>query len=399
MKLRGRWLGIIASSMLLVSSGITGLWAQESGPPPGWVGTPPIHYKPIAGMQASVAGPPYTPSQIKTAYGFSSLPAGNTGAGQTIAIIVAYGSSTIVADLAAFSQQYGLPAANLQIYYPTGQPNASNSTWALETSLDVEWAHALAPGATIQLVVAKDNSSTNLFAAVRYATNTLGAHVVSMSWGGSEWSGETAFDSTYFTKPGTIFVAASGDNGSGALYPAASPKVVAVGGTSLFLNSDGTVSSETAWSGSGGGPSAYETVPSYQTQFGLSPSGRGAPEVSLIADPNTGVNVYSNGGWYHVGGTSLSTPCWAAIMALVNQGRGTPLTDGHQAVYGLAGTQARFNPSGCYRDITQGNDGGFTAGLGYDLVTGLGVPIANKIIPALRGNGGMSAILLLLMDN
>jgi kumamolisin len=86
-------------------------------------------------------------------------------------------------------------------------------------------------------------------------------------------------------------------------------------------------------------------------------------------------------------------------MALVNQGRGTPLTDGHQAVYGLAGTQARFNPSGCYRDITQGNDGGFTAGLGYDLVTGLGVPIANKIIPALRGNGGMPAILLLLMDN
>ena len=252
----------------------------------------------------------------------------------------------------------------------------------METSLDVEWAHALAPGATILLVVSKDNSSANLFAAVRYATNTLGAQVVSMSWGGPEYLGETSPDSTYFTKPGTVFVAASGDNASGAVYPAASPKVVAAGGTSLSLNSDGTVSSETAWSGSGGGPSAYEAVPNYQTKFGLSPRGRGVPDVSFNADPNTGVYVYYNGGWYNVGGTSLSAPCWAAIIALANQGRSTPLTDGHQALYGLAGTQSGFNPRGCYRDITQGNNGGNTAGPGYDLVTGLGVPTANKIIRA-----------------
>ena len=399
MKLTWRWLGIFASAILLVSSGVTGLWAQESGPPPGWVATHPIHYKPIGGMQANVAGPPYTPSQIKTAYGLSSLPAGNTGAGQKIAIIVAYGSSTIAADLAAFNQQYSLPAANLQIYYPTGKPKSSNSGWALETSLDVEWAHALAPSATIQLVVAKTNSDSNLFAAVQYATNTLGAQVVSMSWTGSEWSGETVYDSTYFTTSGTVFVAASGDSGSGAQYPAASPKVVAVGGTTLNLNANGTVSSETAWSGSSGGPSAYETVPSYQTNFGLNLSGRGIPDVAFIGDPNTGVNVYYKGGWYQVGGTSLSAPCWAAIIALVNQSRGTPLTDGHQALYGLAGTQDSFNPRGCYRDITQGNDGLYNAGPGFDLVTGLGVPIANKIIPVLCGNKGIPAVLQLLMGN
>lgn len=397
----GRWLKIIAPVMLLVLSGGTGLWAQESGPPPGWVAAPPIHYKPIAGMQPNLAsaGPPYAPSQIQTAYGFSSLPASNTGTGQQIAIIDAYGSSTITADLADFCNYYNLPAANLQISYPTGTPTSKNSDWAMETSLDVEWAHALAPGATIQLVIAKNASVSNLFAAVQYATNTLGAPIVSMSWGGSEWSGEITYDS-YFTKSGTVFVAAAGDAGAGAIYPAASPKVVAVGGTSLYLNANGTVSSETAWSDSGGGPSAYEPEPSYQVQFGLSLSGRGIPDVAFDANPDTGVNVYCSSYrrstvWYQVGGTSLSTPCWAALMALANQGRGVPLTDAHQALYNLAGTQTNYNPRGLYRDITSGSNG-YAAGPGYDLVTGLGVPVANKLIPALRGVN-MAPIFLLLL--
>jgi subtilase family serine protease len=403
MKLKGQWLVIIALSLLL-SGGGAGAWAQVSGPPPDPGATHPIIYAPITGAQPSTTGPPYTPSQVRTAYGINSLPASNTGAGQKIAIVDAYGSSTITSDLAYFCSYYGLPAANLQIRYPQGTPGTSDLGWAIETNLDVEWAHALAPGATIYLVVAYDNTGTNMFGAVQYATNTLGAQVVSMSWLFSEWPSETAYDS-YFNKSGTVFVASSGDNGAGAGYPAASPNVVAVGGTTLNLNANGTVSSETAWSGSGGGPSAYEARPSYQTNFGLTNllnGYRGTPDVAMIADPNTGVYVYFTGAgntWYEVGGTSLSAPCWAALIALTNQSRKTPLTDAHQVLYNLAGTQAKFNLSGDYRDITQGNNGGYSAGVAYDLVTGLGVPVANKIIPGLGGKKTISPIYQLLLLN
>ncbi|HEY9074396.1 MAG TPA: S53 family peptidase [Desulfobaccales bacterium] len=404
MKLKEQWLVIIALSLLL-SGGIAGAWAQEAGPPPGWVGTHPIIYKPITGMQPKIANvPPYTPAEVRTAYGINSLPAANTGTGQKIAIIDAYGSPTITSDLAYFSSQFGLPVANLQIYYPQGTPGTDPGypDWAIETSLDVEWAHALAPGATICLVVAADNTGSNLFGAVQYATSTLGAQIVSMSFGGAEFNGEDTLDGPYFSVPGTVFVASSGDNGSGASYPAASPNVVAVGGTSINLNTTtGMVSSETGWSGSGGGVSAYESLPSYQSNFGLSYSGRDIPDVSMIADPNTGVWVYftGNGGsWYQVGGTSLSTPCWAALFALVNQGS-SPLTDGHQAIYKLAGTMANFNTKGDYRDITSGSNGAYSCAVGYDLVTGLGVPVANKLIPDLRSKQTTVPIYQLLMLN
>ncbi len=165
---------------------------------------------------------------------------------------------------------------------------------------------------------------------------------------------------------GAVFFASSGDNGAstGVAWPACSPNVVGVGGTTLNFNSDGTVSSEIAWNGSGGGVSAYESLPSYQTIFGLTYSHRSVPDVSY--DAGTGLSVYcsSNGGWISVGGTSAGAPQWAAIQALGLSATNTNL-------YG----KAKSAYSSYFRDITSGTNGGYNATLGYDCVTGLGSPL------------------------
>ena len=200
-----------------------------------------------------------------------------------------------------------------------------------------------------------------------------------MSWGGAEFSSQATYES-HFNHAGTSFTASSGDNGAGASWPATSPSVVSVGGTTLSISSGGVVS-ESGWSGSGGGFSAYFTHPAYQNNF-VSNTKRAFPDVSLVADPNTGVAVYDstayNGqkGWFQVGGTSASAPMWAGIIALANQARGAALTGSTAALYKLAGT----NYSGYYNDIKSGSNGGFSATLGYDEVTGLGTPIAPNVI-------------------
>ncbi len=387
--MRKRSLIVIVSGLLLI--GISSAWAKRiPGVPKGWKAIPPIHV--ISGVKGKgatyITGHGYTPSQVKTAYAIGQT--ATVGKGVTIAIVDAYGSSTIQSDLAAFNSAYGLPSTTLKIYYPGGKPTTSNADWALETSLDVEWVHALAPGAQIALVIAKTNSGDDLYSAVRYAATTLGAQVVSMSWGGKEWSAETQVDS-YFQHPGTVFVASSGDSGSGVNYPAASPFVIAVGGTNLYLKPDGKrLWPEVAWEESGGGISKYETAPVYQTTFGVPGNGyRGVPDVAMIASPATGVMVYDSNynpgtNWWIVGGTSLSAPCFAAIIASADKGRITPITDGHEILYSLAGTQAAFNPDKYYRDITQGYNGDFAAEKGYDFVTGLGSAKASRLVPALR---------------
>ncbi len=325
----------------------------------------------------------YKPSQIRHAYGLDQL--SGTGKGQLIAIVDAYGSPTIQKDLAAFSSQFGLPAANLTIAYPQGKPNRTDAGWALETALDVEWAHALAPEANLLLVVSKTNSFANLLSAVDYATSQ-GAHVVSMSWGGSEFSSEASYES-HFNRSGVVFTAAAGDNGSGVLWPAVSPYVVAVGGTTLPLDSSGNLTgAETAWSGSGGGISTYESEPAYQTAYGIASNNhRGVPDVSFDANPNTGAAVYNSTkyygqrGWFVVGGTSFGAPAWAATIALANQGRTAPLSDGHTALY-QAATGSSYPAN--YRDVASGSNGN-AAGTGYDFVTGLGSPLAGNLVPAL----------------
>jgi len=310
-----------------------------------------------------------SPATIKSVYNFStSLTAGT---GTVIAIVDAYNDPNIESDLNVFSSTFGLPACTTAngCFKKVNQNGSSssfprsNAGWALEIALDVEWAHAIAPGAKILLVEASSNSFTNLLTAEDYAKTH--AQYVSNSWGGSEFSGETSYDA-HFVQTGVSFFVSSGDAGSPAEYPSASPNVVSVGGTTLNF-SGGNYISETGWSGSGGGCSAYEVVTSDQASSGTFAqvncgNKRGTPDVSLNADPNSGVSVYDTvkylgqSGWFTVGGTSASSPMWAARSAAAG------VVVNANFVYGNNIT---------FRDITSGNNG-FDCLVGYDLVTGLG---------------------------
>ena len=305
-----------------------------------------------------------SPATIKSVYNFPT--SSTAGASKTIAIVDAYDDPNIESDLAVFSNQYGLPACttangcfkkvnqNGGTKYPR-----SDSGWSLEIALDVEWVHAIAPGAKILLVEASSNSFSNLLAAEDYAKTH--AQYVSNSWGGSEFSGESSYDS-HFVQSGVSFFVSSGDNGTPAEYPSSSPNVISVGGTTL--NNIGKSNfSETGWSGSGGGCSAYESKNSAQSTGSVNCAGkRATPDVSLDADPSSGVSVYDSvryqgqKGWFTVGGTSASSPMWAARSAVA----GSVVNASY--VYGSQIT---------YRDITSGSNGESCLP-GYDLVTGRG---------------------------
>jgi subtilase family serine protease len=323
----------------------------------------------------------YTPAQLSHAYGFDQIATNGNGEGEVIAIVDAYGSSNIQSDLNTFSAAYGLPASTVNVVYSSGTVRGSDSGWAGETALDVEWAHAMAPGATLVLVVAPDSSVSSLMAAVDYAVSTVKADVVSMSWGSTEFSGEKSYDSS-FNKSGVVFVAAAGDTGGVVNWPASSPFVLGIGGTSMVYNTTSqTITSETAWSSGGGGVSRYETLPSYQAGWNVN-AGRGVPDVSYDADPYTGVAVYftdptvrGTGGWYVFGGTSAGTPQWAALLAdrasLGNSNSGPTFQS-------LLYSAAKTSYATLLRDIVSGSNG-YRAVVGYDLVTGLGSPHAAQI--------------------
>jgi subtilase family serine protease len=258
--------------------------------------------------------------------------------------------------------------------------------WAGETALDVERAHTIAPGARLVLVVAQTDSLKDLLGAVDYAVDVVGANVVSMSWGFSEFSGEVKLDS-HFQKAGVTFVTSSGDSGEDVQWPAASPYVLSVGGTSLYLDGNGNYSSETSWAGSGGGISAYEGLPFYQTGW-LEAPGRGVPDVSYVGDPNTGVEVVFEGFLYIFGGTSVGAPQWAGLIALsksLSRPRGVDSVN--QAVYAVASLYNSFTIDSTYfYDVVSGSNGPDPddfATPGYDLVTGLGSPVGQNLVLAL----------------
>lgn len=334
-----------------------------------------------------------TPAQIRHAYGFDqvgflhkhrTIP--GDGRGQTIAIITAYDAPTIKNDLLVFDQQFGLPTTDaygqstLSVVISRTNPPA-DAGWGLEAALDVEWAHAIAPKAHILLVEAASSSTANLLSAVNYARAQTGVVAVSMSWGGHETPFDT-YNDDYLTTPaghiggygmagGVSFISASGDNGQPASWPATSTHVVAVGGTTLTLGKRSKWHGETAWSGSGGGVSIYQ--------------GTYAPDVAYDADPASGFSVYDSyqgQGWQTVGGTSAGCPQWAALIAIADEGRelsGMPSLDGPTetltALYAIS-------PKG-FHDITTGANSNYAAGVGYDLVTGRGSPVATRTIASL----------------
>ena len=343
-----------------------------------------------------------TPAQVTSAYGLNGITfningqkwQGN-GVGQIIAVIDAYHDPNILSDLHKFDQAFGIadpPAAVVDL-----AGSATNDGWALEEALDVEWAHAVAPGAGIMVVEAKSDSLSDLMAAVNLARGLPHVSVVSMSWGASEFSGQTALDS-YFTTPaghtGVTFVAASGDSGAagGAEWPAASAKVLSVGGTTLHVSSSGVYQGESLWSGSSGGASQYVSEPSYQDS--LQSSGRlTTPDVSFDADPNTGVYVEmttpSTGfsSWYQVGGTSLGAPAWAGIVAIADEARSL---SGHGTLDGASQTlPILFSlPSSDFHEVASASTGFpfFTT-----VTAGLGTPNGAALVNGLAFSGTTSA--------
>ena len=318
-----------------------------------------------------------------------------SGGSQTIAIVDAYDAPTAAADLEYFSSQFGLPFSEEKfqvVYAGHGAPPVDpTGSWEIEEALDIEYSHAMAPNAKLYLVEADSNSFTDLFAAVRLATNLVacgrksncprgsrGRGEVSMSWGGSEFASETSFDSS-FTAPGVVYFASSGDS-PGVIYPCASPNVVCAGGTSTARNQNtGNLIAEIAWSDAGGGISLYEPVPGYQSrvpaisaQIG---SNRGVPDISADSNPNTGAWVFTNypvdgyTGWYIVGGTSLASPTLAGVVNAIGQFA----TSSAQELSTLYSSES----SGSFNDITYGACGyysGSFSGSGWDLCTGFGSP-------------------------
>lgn len=351
-------------------------------------------------------------TQVWNAYSFSKMSCSMTssvgwdyvnlcGHGQIIAIVDAYDDPTIENDLATFDGHWGLPectTANgcFEKLTPYGTPSV-NATWALEESLDVEWAHAIAPGAKIVLVESQSNSFKNLIHITNYAENKTGAAQVSLGWGIPEFQNETRYDS-YFDKSGISFFAPSG-NGNSQLYPSASPYVVSVGGTTLNVAASGTVKSETAWGGSSGWQSYYEQEPQYQITYDISSGDkRSVPDVSYDANPHTGFSVYASTaydnqtGWFVVGGTSAGVPQWAAIAAIANsQGAGLSsykFTTNSNLYTAATGTLYSSN----YRDITKGGTIANPAMPGYDLASGLGSPISNSLASFLSPKPTASSI-------
>jgi len=341
----------------------------------------PIVYRPAS---LSVPGSaPFAPSDIRTAYDFLPLyDRGVTGNGTRIAIIDAYGDPTLSSDVSSFDSLTGLPSFSLNTYYPDGVPRRTNSGWALETALDVEWAHAIAPGAKIDLVIALDSTLAHIFDGISYVSSSLtNETTLSMSLGLGESSYPTTGSDTIaathqlfttITSHGTTVFASSGDSGASSCcnveYPASDPLVIAVGGTSLTLDSNATYSTESAWSGSGAGASIIFSKPTWQK--GLGDTSRDVADVAYDADPNTGVLVIQGGVEYEVGGTSAGSPQWAALVALASQSTSKRFGSIASKLYNLTG----------YHDVSTGSDGFFNAQTGWDYPTGLGTPDANMLV-------------------
>lgn len=357
----------------------------------------PIHYLPNT---PHLLPSGLSPAQIRQAYGINNLRAG--GRGQTIAIIDAYDHPRIESDLAVFNQQFGLATCTtangcFQKVF-SGQTPQPDAGWSGEIALDVEWAHAIAPKAKIMLVETPTPDTQDLFNGIQVAIQR-GATIVSMSWGSPEYPYQVEFEKTFSSNPNITFVTSSGDSGTGANFPASSPYVLAVGGTTLNIDSQGNYLGESAWAGSSGGVSTVDQWPAYQSNLPipLSNGMRGVPDVAWNADPQSGFSVFNSipnpeegepAGWQVVGGTSAGAPQWAGLIAIANAATGRNIGSNINALlYNYASPSSGLY-SHIYHDVSSGTNGqcGFicTAQIGYDYVTGLGSVAADNMVHQMR---------------
>jgi subtilase family serine protease len=367
------------------------------------------------------------PAMLDKAYGFSTLQTkGTNGSGQTIVIDDACGDPTLSSDLNVFDLQFGLSAPKLNVIDFGGIP-CIDTGWSLETSLDVEWAHVTSPGAAITVLVASIPNPQDMYGAWTYAlTNHLG-NQISNSYGGAGCYNGYCNDTigqgigsctstkgtegvnvasilTLARKDHITVLASSGDSGAtgqGTAQEETIPDdcsgVLTVGGTTLTIDSSGNYIDETAWNGLTGGGYTTNGEPKYQSTAKIVDpyNALAKPDVSAVADPNTGVWIYNqgDGGWLVIGGTSLSCPLWAGFIADVNQIRAAHGLEPagfinqflYSIVYGVGGTSSLYNKD--FHDILTGNNNPWPAGKGWDPDTGLGSFIA----PALANTLGTSA--------
>ncbi|MDQ6614328.1 MAG: S53 family peptidase [Actinomycetota bacterium] len=325
------------------------------------------------GQVSPLAVSGYGPADIQGAY---KLPAGS-GSGRTVAIVDAYDLPTAESDLSTYRSNFGLPACTTangcfrKINQNGGTtPPAADSGWGGEIALDIDMVSAACPQCKILLVEASSASNANLGTAVNQAASQPGVVAISNSYGGPESSSDTSSDNSYYKHTGIAVTASSGDSGYGTSYPADSPYVTAVGGTSLTPSSNSRGWTETVWNGAGSGCSTFEAKPSFQHDTGC--TRRTMADVSAVADPNTGVAVYDtyqSPGWQVYGGTSASSPIVASVFTMA-----TP------AAPGVYPVQYPYANPGALFDVTSGSNGSCspaylcTATPGYDGPTGLGTP-------------------------
>ncbi len=358
----------------------------------------------ISGSSSATAPSAYLPSTIYSAYNYSYANSRNiNGNGTTIVVIDAYGDPYLKYDLAAFDNVTKLAPVVINTVYLNKTPLQYNKSWALETAMDVEWAHASAPGARIVLVIAQ-NTGSGLEDAVSYAVSNRLGQVISLSWGAPESSlinqvGVSGVETLGFVyvqayREGITVFAASGDDGAydgtGSLavnFPASDPYVTGVGGTSLFKYNNGY--EENGWGGSntggtfgsGGGYSSIYSAPSWQSAPGFTGTKRGVPDVSAIADKYTGVLVIFGGNAYQAGGTSLSTPIWAGIASRMDQFSGHSLGFMNPMLYQISRTpmyKSSFNT------ILKGTNGHYSVTKDWNPVTGLGSPNVTGLMKSYR---------------
>jgi subtilase family serine protease len=386
---------------------------------------------PQESASSGFGGQVYTPRQMRIAYGVETLcQQGYTGKGQTVILIESFGSPTIQADLDAYSQRFNLPLTKVDVRAPLSARAASGTEdakgWAVETTLDVETVHAIAPEAKIVVLTSPVAETQGVVGLPefrwlqQYAVDHRLGNIVSQSYGASELSLDDAagraelqewndFYQRATTQQGMTFVASSGDGGATnyateedartrqlasvptTSFPANSPWVLAVGGTVLAINGATLQEAqESAWPKSGGGFSAFYSTPSYQQMLPASAQSqlqnrRGVPDVAASADSRAGLVISYQGRYRVIGGTSASAPLWAALIAIGNQMAGHPLGFVNPAIYQI-GTSDKAAQD--FRDITTGNNSwagvpGYDAAPGWDPVTGFGSPIAEKLLPNL----------------
>jgi subtilase family serine protease len=368
----------------------------------GQLSCPPIPPRPFC----------YGPAQLRGAYDIQPLiDSGIDGTGATIVIIDAFSSPTLADDVAAFDAAWGLPDAILHVVTPDGIPpfDPSQGAWAVEMSLDVEWAHAIAPGAHLELVLAKSSDDVDLLSATRYAVDHNLGDVITQSFGEAESCADPELlrqEHAVFERAaskGITLVAGSGDKGAvnflcdgsltpvpAAATPASDPDVTAVGGTRLTLDpSTGAYVSETGWhdasGASGGGFSTVYRRPGYQAPFISDNAARGLPDVAYAGSGFGSFLIVANHRTRAIFGTSAGAPQWAGIDALSRQFAGHRQSQLNIRLYHLAKSDSY---GAAFHDISTGNNTwnavtGFEAGRGWDPVTGLGTPDVAKLVPLL----------------